>query len=154
MALRLDSEWRSERSCHGLDPRRFFADRGRLPNDATDLCTACPVRRECLDFALSSPWEPQGIWGGLHERELIPMWHQRSNQTQSETDLRVRDPFTRMRQLRGRSNPWSAPMGGADQSRPIWTRLSVEFNAALCWVVMTARSRRTPIPSEGDVGER
>jgi WhiB family redox-sensing transcriptional regulator len=39
------------------------------------VCHTCPVRRECLDFALRIR-EPYGIWGGLNEIErrdlLVP----------------------------------------------------------------------------------
>lgn len=32
------------------------------------ICRACPVRAECLDWALATR-EPFGIWGGLNEEE-------------------------------------------------------------------------------------
>ena len=28
------------------------------------ICAACPVRRQCLDFALNNPLGQYGIWGG------------------------------------------------------------------------------------------
>ena len=77
MTFRVDSEWRSESRCFGLDPDKFFAAKGRPRKDATDPCTRCPVRDQCLDFALDSPWQPCGVWGGLTERDLVPLWRQR-----------------------------------------------------------------------------
>jgi len=32
------------------------------------VCASCPVRRDCLNFALRIR-EPHGIWGGLNEIE-------------------------------------------------------------------------------------
>lgn len=34
---------------------------------ALEVCAGCPVREECLDYALA--WEPYGIWGGKTERQ-------------------------------------------------------------------------------------
>jgi WhiB family redox-sensing transcriptional regulator len=35
---------------------------------AKRICGDCPVRRECLDYAMRVR-EPFGIWGGLNETE-------------------------------------------------------------------------------------
>jgi WhiB family redox-sensing transcriptional regulator len=35
---------------------------------AKGICADCPVRRECLEYALRVR-EPFGIWGGLNETE-------------------------------------------------------------------------------------
>lgn len=44
------------------------ADRAERERRAKAICAECPVRRECLDYALSIR-EPHGIWGGLNEVE-------------------------------------------------------------------------------------
>lgn len=36
---------------------------------AKQLCQSCPVRRECLDLALTNQ-ERFGIWGGLDEKQM------------------------------------------------------------------------------------
>jgi WhiB family transcriptional regulator, redox-sensing transcriptional regulator len=41
---------------------------GRSSGGVKRICMACPVREECLDYALSND-ERFGIWGGLSERE-------------------------------------------------------------------------------------
>jgi len=46
----------------------FFPARGESVRDAKAVCAACPVREECLDFALRTK-VAHGIWGGLSERE-------------------------------------------------------------------------------------
>lgn len=77
-------DWRAKSNCRDLPPQKFFPDAGRLANDATNPCTTCPVRTECLDFALSSPWEPYGVWGGLQSKDLKPMWRNRNSQDRFE----------------------------------------------------------------------
>lgn len=45
----------------------FFPGGGRPSNKSKRACLGCPVRDECLDWALTH--EEQGIWGGLSEAE-------------------------------------------------------------------------------------
>jgi WhiB family redox-sensing transcriptional regulator len=46
----------------------FFPARGESVRDAKAVCAVCPVREECLDFALRMK-VAHGVWGGLSERE-------------------------------------------------------------------------------------
>ena len=69
---------------------RLYADgRGpRLTGDASSdraltapICTACPVRRECLEWEMRSVGaDTQGPWGALGEsdrRDFFELWSQR-----------------------------------------------------------------------------
>lgn len=78
MTLRFtkDDDWQSRALCRRVKGDKFFPE-GRPQNDALSLCDRCPVRRECIEAALNSPWKPYGIWGGLTTRELWPMWTKR-----------------------------------------------------------------------------
>lgn len=49
--------------CHNSDPELFFAEEENLIEVAKSLCSSCPVKRECLEGALSRS-EPVGVWGG------------------------------------------------------------------------------------------
>jgi WhiB family redox-sensing transcriptional regulator len=49
--------------CHTADPDLFFTEQPALISLAKSLCSACPVRVQCLDGALSRS-EPFGVWGG------------------------------------------------------------------------------------------
>jgi WhiB family redox-sensing transcriptional regulator len=60
--------WMKQANCVGADPALFFPERGAPSSPANAICMACPVRVECLDFALSIN-ERQGIWGGTSENE-------------------------------------------------------------------------------------
>jgi WhiB family redox-sensing transcriptional regulator len=46
----------------------FFPARGESTRDAKAVCGVCPVRSECLEFALRLK-VAHGVWGGLSERE-------------------------------------------------------------------------------------
>ena len=55
-------------ACLGLDPNLFFSERGALVDAAKRVCMSCPVRAECLEFALVEVVK-HGIFGGTSERE-------------------------------------------------------------------------------------
>ena len=46
----------------------FFPARGESVRDAKAVCAICPVKSECLDFAMRLK-VAHGVWGGLSERE-------------------------------------------------------------------------------------
>jgi len=58
----------SEGACAGVDPELFFPERGASTREAKTVCSTCPVRAECLGWALTNH-EKFGIWGGTSERE-------------------------------------------------------------------------------------
>lgn len=67
--------WRLRAACRGLpyaDILFFPEGRGRLVRmntlEAKVICHTCPVRRECLRFALDYDIE-YGVYGGLTEKE-------------------------------------------------------------------------------------
>lgn len=67
--------WQSYALCAEVDPELFFPEKGVSAATARKICFACPVRTECLDWAISNG-ETSGVWGGLSERErrgLMPM---------------------------------------------------------------------------------
>lgn len=72
------SSWRQLASCKGVDPEVFFPGTEEDAEQARRICSGCPVRRPCLEHALSAR-EREGIWGGLTERErrrLSRHWRQ------------------------------------------------------------------------------
>jgi len=68
--------WESRALCRDADACCFVApmsgesadERRARESAAKSICADCPVRRECLDYALRVR-EPIGIWGGLNETE-------------------------------------------------------------------------------------
>jgi WhiB family transcriptional regulator, redox-sensing transcriptional regulator len=63
-----DEDWQESALCAQTDPEAFFPDRGGSARVAKAVCQQCPVRSECLGYALAHD-ERFGIWGGLSERE-------------------------------------------------------------------------------------
>lgn len=70
-----DGRWRDKASCKNVDNRLFFdffqgnckADDERLAF-LKELCSKCPVKKECLDFAVRNGIQ-YGVWGGLLPKE-------------------------------------------------------------------------------------
>lgn len=61
--------WADRAKCRGLDVDMFMPPRGDTNRHAVAVCNACPVKAECLDYALTAPVERHGVWGGTSERE-------------------------------------------------------------------------------------
>jgi WhiB family transcriptional regulator, redox-sensing transcriptional regulator len=69
--------WQDRAACRGMDVLLFFG-----PDDQADpereireakakaVCALCPVRTQCLDYALQNSIR-HGIWGGLNEEERV-----------------------------------------------------------------------------------
>ncbi len=69
--------WQDEANCLGVDPDLFFPERGASTREAKEVCRGCPVRLDCLEYALVNG-EKFGIWGGLSERERRRLRRQRA----------------------------------------------------------------------------
>jgi WhiB family transcriptional regulator, redox-sensing transcriptional regulator len=61
-------EWMLHARCRGAAPTEFFPSDGLGVESAQRICVACPVRGECLEYALEHRIE-HGVWGGASERE-------------------------------------------------------------------------------------
>ena len=51
-----------------VTPDLFYPQRGGTARPAKLICEFCPVKQECLDYAIENG-EKHGVWGGLSERE-------------------------------------------------------------------------------------
>ncbi|WP_393063813.1 WhiB family transcriptional regulator [Streptomyces sp. LN549] len=65
--------WRMHAACREEDPDLFFPIGSTGPalvqtEDAKAVCRGCPVREECLRWALENG-QDAGVWGGLGETE-------------------------------------------------------------------------------------
>jgi WhiB family transcriptional regulator, redox-sensing transcriptional regulator len=80
-----DVSWRVLAACRGDDAAWFFPpphferkpEKDFREGRAREICGRCPVRAECLDYALAVA-EPHGIWGGLNELERRRLLRRRS----------------------------------------------------------------------------
>ncbi len=76
------SDWRNRAVCRDVDPELFFPVGETGPSAvqikaAQKVCQSCPVRTQCLNFALDSP-EKDGVWGGISAEERRRMRRRRS----------------------------------------------------------------------------
>ena len=68
--------WWERAACRGQDAGYFFApswfekraEKRAREAVATSICSRCPVRESCLEYALVAR-EPHGVWGGMNEME-------------------------------------------------------------------------------------
>lgn len=83
-ALKTDPQhWRDRAACHGY-PTDWWFPNGTVSNSvevrqARAICQDCPVRGECLDWAIRTH-QPAGIWGGMgvvSRRRLGKGWKRR-----------------------------------------------------------------------------
>jgi WhiB family redox-sensing transcriptional regulator len=65
-----DLAWRLHAACRGRPGSLWFAERGDVVSVrvAKRVCAGCPVRADCLDYALDNGIV-EGIWGGRSGRE-------------------------------------------------------------------------------------
>ena len=61
-------DWRAYAACAETDPDLWFAAGALEHKIAKRICRVCPVRIECLTYAMDEPVD-HGVWGGLTERE-------------------------------------------------------------------------------------
>lgn len=73
--------WVGQGLCAQTDPEVFFGDESTPTRIPKRICAACPVRAECLDWALDHN-EKFGVWGGLNATERRRL---RRNRTEHPT---------------------------------------------------------------------
>jgi len=70
--------WMADAACAHLNlpaaevDRLFFPQRHESVERGKAICAGCPVRAECLDYALTTR-QTFGIWGGTSERQRREM---------------------------------------------------------------------------------
>lgn len=78
--------WTADALCPQIDLDLFFPAKGVSAKSAKAVCAMCPVRQQCLDYALDHEsgaaredkgFRPQGIYGGLAPRERLAIIHER-----------------------------------------------------------------------------
>jgi WhiB family redox-sensing transcriptional regulator len=100
------AEWWTLAACQSADPDLFFPISAAGParvqvERAKAVCTGCPVRGDCLRYALAAG-PLQGVWGGLTEEERR-LLRQREAKARMRRDVRARVRASR------RSGPPSRP---------------------------------------------
>lgn len=81
-----DNRWQDRAACRDVgDPELFFPPTGPPSQRVFQLCDPCPVRVECLDYALSAESPDRanvgnrhGIWGGTTPQERASIAREQS----------------------------------------------------------------------------
>ena len=109
-------EWREDAVCRQVDPELWFPDRaGDNGGLAKQVCRSCPVRAQCLEYAIYTG-QRYGIWGGVSAATLA-----RLRNASKPRKPRNRVPVDRVLELSGRG--WApeaiaAAVGCTDRS--VW----------------------------------
>ncbi|MEI6742088.1 MAG: WhiB family transcriptional regulator [bacterium] len=65
------ADWKSKGACKDMDYKVFFAETKSLINMAIEACNSCPVKAQCLEYAMLN--NERGIWGGTTEKRRVAM---------------------------------------------------------------------------------
>jgi WhiB family redox-sensing transcriptional regulator len=91
MASTSTLDFLAEGLCAQTDPEAFYPEFGHSPIPGKRVCRACPVRAECLEYALTHD-ERFGVWGGLTAQERAKLRRHRALPTRvqrARSDKRV-----------------------------------------------------------------
>jgi len=66
--LTVGDSWTNLALCRGMDSTVFFARSLPEAREAIRVCERCPVRQQCLEYAVDNDMD-LGVWGGLTERQ-------------------------------------------------------------------------------------
>ena len=64
----MDNDWMALGNCRAVEPSVFFPSDGVGVEVARQICQACPVKQQCLEYAIYHRID-HGVWGGTSERE-------------------------------------------------------------------------------------
>ena len=80
----LRPHWMQKAACRGQGFDAWFTidEVGGEADAARQVCAGCPVRPECLDYALDGRIR-HGLWGGLSPRERAALSRRRGPQPKS-----------------------------------------------------------------------
>lgn len=95
----VNDSFKEHAACRGMNPEYFYPSVGSSVKAAKEVCNGrkptrdkhgtepCPVRQQCLEYALQLPGPSFGIWGGKTERERRAF--KRDLLTSTEATIRV-----------------------------------------------------------------
>ncbi len=65
LSSEFDGSWKTQAACQGQEQTMFFDER---KSGGKAFCNVCPVKADCLDWALLTD-QRFGIWGGMSTLE-------------------------------------------------------------------------------------
>lgn len=73
-------DWQAKSACKGAGARLMFPNNKAGVDSAVEVCARCPVRGDCLEYALALNLD-HGVWGGESERSRRKIRRQRKRMT-------------------------------------------------------------------------
>lgn len=108
-----DSSWVERALCAESDPSIFLGDAQSGHKLAISVCNRCPVKTDCLDFALKNG-ENKGIWGGTTPEERRKLALRMSVGLVPSMETQVKKPVSKESQNVSINNLSSASIGRRD----------------------------------------
>lgn len=87
----METDWMEKGLCRLEPPETFFPSDGVGVEIAKRICEQCPVKAECLEYALENRID-HGVWGGTSERQRRRILKKRRTPVQPE-----QNPVTTLR---------------------------------------------------------
>jgi len=69
--------WSDQAACRGTDTEIFYPANAEEEAEALSICATCPVRAQCLEYAIHNR-ETYGIWGGATPEQRRRMRRERA----------------------------------------------------------------------------
>ena len=90
-------EFWAQAACAGFMDDTFFGEKKSMTDMEADrakrVCGGCPVKEQCLTFAMESG-EPHGVWGGMSEDDRVNLRRRRTRATKQATAATFIQPET------------------------------------------------------------
>ena len=81
------TDWFDDAACREIDTDIFFPTSEAQADEAKAICAVCPVREECLEYALEiRPGD--GVWGGLTATERHRLIRRRQKAARKSREAR------------------------------------------------------------------
>lgn len=82
--------WQKKGNCNGDDPNKYIPPPKQDTKDTRHynktICETCPVKKECLDYALANRIKI-GLWGGTSPKERESMYSRYKGEKEYDIDL-------------------------------------------------------------------
>jgi WhiB family redox-sensing transcriptional regulator len=104
-------EWMTDAACAQVGMDLFFPERNEGAA-AKAVCSECPVRDACLEYAIAND-EQYGVWGGMSTSARVRLAHENGDFECGDCGQR----FSKQGSLTGHRREWHSPGGTVVRKR-------------------------------------
>lgn len=84
--MTIPPEWMSRALCLEVDPELMYPSEWSRAATAKKVCRNCPVRQDCLDYAIRIGEFKHGVWGGMTGKERCQEARRRGLEVPEESE--------------------------------------------------------------------